>query len=71
MVNLFIDTNIFLSFFHLTSEDLEELKKLIVLIDNGEIRLFLPECGIRCIADRIPTQAGQQSDDCGQPMKAA
>jgi predicted nucleic acid-binding protein len=43
MVNLFIDTNIFLSFFHLTSEDLEELKKLIVLIDNGEIRLFLPE----------------------------
>jgi hypothetical protein len=27
------------------------------------------ECGIRCIADRIPTQAGQHSDDCGQPMK--
>jgi predicted nucleic acid-binding protein len=43
MINLFIDTNIFLSFFHLTSEDLEELKKLVVLIDNGEIRLFLPE----------------------------
>jgi len=43
MINLFIDTNIFLSFLHLTSEDLEELKKLVVLIDNGEIRLFLPE----------------------------
>jgi hypothetical protein len=28
----------------------------------------LSECGIRCIADRIPTQAGQHSDDCGQPM---
>jgi len=27
-------------------------------------------CGFRRIADRIPTQAGQQSDDCGQPMKA-
>ena len=35
MINLFIDTNIFLSFFHLTSEDLEELKKLAVLIDNN------------------------------------
>ena len=43
MINLFIDTNIFLSFFHWTSEDLEELKKLIVLMDNDEIRLFLPE----------------------------
>ena len=28
MINLFIDTNVCLSFFHLTSEDLEELKKL-------------------------------------------
>jgi hypothetical protein len=28
-------------------------------------------CGIRGIADRIPTQAGQRSDDCGQPMTAA
>ncbi len=37
MINLFIDTNIFHSFFHLTSEDLEELKKLAVLIDNNEI----------------------------------
>jgi hypothetical protein len=26
------------------------------------------ECGFRRIADRIPTQAGQRSDDCGQPM---
>jgi GTP-binding protein HflX len=28
------------------------------------------DCGIRGIADRIPTQAGQRSDDCGQPMRA-
>jgi predicted phosphodiesterase len=28
------------------------------------------ECGFRCKADRIPTQAGQRSDDCGQPMRA-
>src|ERR1700674_3091696 len=32
---------------------------------------MLPTCGFRDIADRIPTQAGQHSDDCGQPMKAA
>lgn len=42
MKNLFIDTNTFLSFYHLTNEDLEELKKLVVLIDNSEVRLFLP-----------------------------
>jgi hypothetical protein len=29
------------------------------------------KCGIRRKADRIPTEGGQQSDDCGQPMIAA
>ncbi len=43
MKNLFIDTNTFLSFYHLTNEDLEELKKLVVLIDSSEIRLFVPQ----------------------------
>jgi predicted nucleic acid-binding protein len=42
MINLFIDTNVFLSFYHLTNEDVEELKKLAALIDNKEILLFLP-----------------------------
>jgi hypothetical protein len=28
-------------------------------------------CGIRCKADRIPTEGGQYSDDCGQPMIGA
>jgi predicted nucleic acid-binding protein len=42
MINLFIDTNVFLSFYHLTSEDLEELKKLAALIESKEILLFLP-----------------------------
>ena len=41
-MNLFIDSNIFLSFYHLTSDDLEELKKLGVLLRQGEVRLFLP-----------------------------
>ncbi|WP_108397815.1 PIN domain-containing protein [Devosia submarina] len=42
-LNLFIDTNVFLNFFHFSGEDLEELKKLTVLIDEGEIALWLPK----------------------------
>jgi len=42
-MNLFIDTNIFLSFFYLTSEDLEELKKLIVLLEGGGVSLFITD----------------------------
>ena len=41
-VNLFIDTNVYLSFYHLSGEDLEELKKLSVLLENSEIVLLLP-----------------------------
>jgi len=42
-MNLFIDTNVFLSFYHLTSDDLEELRKLTVLIEKRIITLFLPD----------------------------
>ena len=41
-MNLFIDTNVLLSFYHLTSDDLEELRKLSVLIDKDKIKLILP-----------------------------
>lgn len=41
-MNLFIDTNIFLSFYHLSSDDLEELKKLGVLLDRKNVKLLLP-----------------------------
>lgn len=41
-VNLFIDTNIFLSFYHLSGEDLEELDKLAVLIKKKQVQLLLP-----------------------------
>jgi len=41
-VNLFIDTNIFLAFYHFSGEDLEELKKLAVLLSKEQVRLFLP-----------------------------
>jgi len=42
-VNLFIDTNIFLSFFHLSNDDLEEIHKLTILIEKGEVTLWLTE----------------------------
>ncbi len=42
-MNLFIDTNIFLSFYHLSSDDLEELRKLAVLLDKKKVTLLLPK----------------------------
>lgn len=43
MTHLYLDTNAYLTFFHLSSDDLEELKKLLLLVKNGEIKLHLPE----------------------------
>jgi len=42
-MQLFIDTNVFLSFYHLSSDDLEELKKLSVLILQKKVELYLPK----------------------------
>lgn len=42
-MHLYIDANIFLDFFHLTSTDIEELRKLIALIKEGKITLYMPE----------------------------
>ena len=42
-MNVYIDTNILLSFFHLTSDDLEELDKLVVLLKQKKIKRLLPE----------------------------
>lgn len=44
MLHLYIDTNIYLTFYHLSNDDLEQLKKLLVLIKKSkEITLHLPE----------------------------
>lgn len=43
MLTLFIDTNVLLSFYHLTSEDIEELKKLVALVEKKEIDLIVPK----------------------------
>ncbi len=42
-MKLFIDTNIFLSFYHLTSEDLEELRKLAVLLEQEKVTLYVTD----------------------------
>lgn len=42
-MQLFIDTNIFLSFYHFKSDDLEELKKLNILLNMQEITLLLTD----------------------------
>jgi hypothetical protein len=42
-INLYIDTNIYLTFYHFSNDDLDELKKLIALVNTGSIKLFLPK----------------------------
>jgi PIN domain len=40
--NLFLDTNTYLSFYHYSSDDLEELSKLAVLLQQEKLVLYLP-----------------------------
>ena len=42
-MQLFIDANIFLSFYDFTSDDLKELDKLALLIQNKKVTLQLPQ----------------------------
>ena len=43
MIHLFIDTNVFLTFYSFAPDDLEELRKLRVAIDNSELTLWTTE----------------------------
>lgn len=40
-MNLFVDANIYLDFYHFSNDDLDELKKLVDLVNKGEITLVL------------------------------
>lgn len=42
-MNVFIDTNVYLKFYHYSNDELEELRKLIVLIEQREINLLIPK----------------------------
>lgn len=39
-MNIFIDTNIYLSLYHFSKDDLEKLEILVKLVNDGEIKLF-------------------------------
>lgn len=64
---VFIDTNIFLSFYHLTNEDLIELEKLLVLIKNKEIWLYVPE---QVIDETRRNRASKINDSLSEFKKA-
>lgn len=42
-MHLFLDTNIYLGFFKLSGDDLEELRKLAVAVRSGDTVLYLPD----------------------------
>jgi predicted nucleic acid-binding protein len=43
MIYLFVDTNIFLDFYHFSNEDLDNLKDLSKLIEGKKVTIFIPE----------------------------
>jgi len=43
MIHLFIDTNVYLTFYHFSDDALEELKKLAVAINKKDIKLYLTD----------------------------
>lgn len=42
-MKLFIDANVFLSFYEFTKEDIAELRKLVLLIEEEKVDLLLPQ----------------------------
>ena len=43
MLNLYLDANIYLSFYHYSEDDIDELDKLLVLLEEKKVILYLPE----------------------------
>jgi len=71
IMNIFIDTNIYLTFYHYSIDDLEELKKLLAALRDPSLTLYLPEQTIlefkrnreSKIADAIKTLSEQKIPD--------
>lgn len=42
-MNVFLDTNIYLNFYHFTSDDLDELKKLFILQESKKLNVYITE----------------------------
>ena len=43
MINVFLDTNILLDFYHLSGPDLDELQKIVELMGAGRLKLYAPK----------------------------
>jgi hypothetical protein len=56
-----------LSFYHLTSEDIEELKKLVVLVENKEIQLIVP----KQVEDEFWRNRGAKISDAMKKLREA
>ena len=41
-MNVFLDTNIFLGFYHFSNDDLQELEKLDAIMNRGDLTVLLP-----------------------------
>jgi predicted nucleic acid-binding protein len=67
MITLFIDTNVLLSFYHLTSEDIEELKKLVALVEKKQIDLIVP----RQVEDEFWRNRGAKIADAMKKLREA
>lgn len=66
-INLFIDTNIFLSFYHFSSDNIEELNKLLKSIELEKVKLWIPQQVIhehRRNRDSKLADAVKQIKDC-------
>ena len=53
LMRLFIDSNIFLSFYDFTSHYIQQLDKLCYLIDDRKLQLLLPEQVVHETARRM------------------
>lgn len=42
-LHLYVDSNVFLSFYSFTSDDIAELQKIVALINGSRLRLYVPE----------------------------
>src|SRR4051794_15689493 len=43
VIHLFIDTNVLLSFYAHSNDDIEELKQIVGLIKSGQVKLYFTE----------------------------
>ena len=62
-INLFIDTNVLLSFYAFTSDDIEQLRKLEGLIENGTLKLYVPRQVADEFARNRETKLSKSIDD--------